>query len=194
MPNIFTNLIIRQSTKKEEPPPSPPYLPRNRPRAITPSASRESLAAAAISSTSKSAFFLKLPFEIRHKILRHAFGDKAICISLHFDYPVEGPIYRHRRRRCANCARRAIIRAITLKHIREMVKGKKKRWLWYCTVCDRCSQSIKNTIRDESNCDGNSLPGVSWCCDTWVVGASGLRIGVMGWLLSCRQALVPYSY
>ncbi|KFX97071.1 hypothetical protein V490_02979 [Pseudogymnoascus sp. VKM F-3557] len=69
-----------------------------------------------------------------------------------------------------------------------MIKGKKKRWFWYCTVCDRCSQSIKNTLRDESNCDGNSIPGVSWCCDTWFIGASVLRIGVMGWLLSCRQA------
>jgi hypothetical protein len=193
MHNIFTKLIKRQSTEEEEKP-RPLYLPRNRLRVITPSASRESLSASAISSTAKSPFFAKLPFEIRQKILKHAFGDKTICMSLDFDYPVEGPIYRHRRHRCANCARRAIIRAITLKHIRKMIKGKKKRWFWYCTVCDRCSQSIKNTLRDESNCDGNSIPGVSWCCDTWFIGASVLRIGVMGWLLSCRQALVPYSY
>ncbi|KAL5354197.1 hypothetical protein ACLOAV_000284 [Pseudogymnoascus australis] len=76
-----------QATAADDPP--IPTLPKSRPRILTPSTSRESLFESAASATANSAFFLKLPFEIRHKILRDAFGDRTIHMDLYFDYPMK---------------------------------------------------------------------------------------------------------
>ncbi|KFY70416.1 hypothetical protein V499_09185 [Pseudogymnoascus sp. VKM F-103] len=80
MPNTFSKWIDKKLSlplpKWDQEPPLP-TLPPTRPRVLTPSPSRETLTSSAASATSTSAFFQTLPFEIRHKILKEAFGPQT---------------------------------------------------------------------------------------------------------------------
>lgn len=184
---IFSKLTGSRSTKDDPP---PPYLPQNRPRVLTPSASQESLSEAAISATASSAFFQKFPFEIRNKILRHAFGNKTMDMSLSLNYPLR-PLPKRKRNQTR---RHTGIRAFFLKPRWRTSRMNRKEWEWLSGVCGHCPPTVMNIYMDETNCDGDSLPGVRSCCETWENKFMFGYIGVMGWLLSCRQALVPNSY
>lgn len=184
---IFSKLTGSHSTEDDPP---PPCLPQNRPRVLTPSASQESLSAAAISATASSAFFQKFPFEIRNKILRHAFGNKTMDMSVSLGYPLR-PLPKRKRNQTR---RHAGIRAFFLKPRWRTSRTNRKVWEWFSGVCGHCPPTVMNMYMDETNCDGDSLPGVRSCCETWENKPTFGYIGVMGWLLSCRQALVPNSY
>lgn len=197
MPIILSKLVKKQSPKADE----PPTLPQNRPRVLTPSASRESLFASSASATTKSAFFQKLPFEIRHMILRHAFGDKIMGMCLCFDYPLK-PL---RKLQPYQRVKHFSIRSLSLELRWRVERAREERWQWYSYICHpwtihflfwwriartekeqwlwysymhhQSPPAIMNTYGDEDICDDDSL-------------STSTYLGVMGWLLSCRQALV----
>ncbi|KFX94830.1 hypothetical protein V490_04145 [Pseudogymnoascus sp. VKM F-3557] len=89
MPNVLSKWIDKKLSrpKSDETPEQLPFLPQRRPRVLTPSPSRESLVLSAEAATSNSAFFQKLPTEIRRKILKEAFGMFAMHMHLSLEYP-----------------------------------------------------------------------------------------------------------
>lgn len=133
----------------------------------TPSASRESLLISATAAVTESPFFRKLPFEIRQMILMHAFAGYTIHMTVGIPQNLLPPSKR--------------------------APGQKQMEHLQCHVCP-VPDSMR-TLRD------GLRPSSEYCPDY----QSGLRqrcygqwctcpvqgcwyIGVMGWLLSCRQA------
>lgn len=121
---------------------------------LTPSASRESLLISAAAATAKSPFFQKLPFEIRHSILTHAFAGYTVHVVVE---PVEYIPTRSKR-------------LPRLAPTKERLR---------CNMC-----SVVDSMRTSH--DG-LRPHGEWC-RCWVDGFRSCDIGIMGWLLSCRQA------
>ncbi|OBT49691.1 hypothetical protein VE04_10049, partial [Pseudogymnoascus sp. 24MN13] len=196
MPNTFSKWIDKKLSlplpKWDQEPPLP-TLPPTRPRVLTPSPSRETLTASAASATSTSAFFQTLPFEIRHKILKEAFGNYTMHMHLSYDLPKpplsirqQDPKHRH-----------ANVRKVpTLPSPQSKFSiPKRKTWQWWSCICHRASPWTLSQSRppahmlDKPCYDGcYTTIGSSWC-EFWPGEAPGkCFIGVMGWLLSCRQA------
>lgn len=153
-----------------------PILDTPRKFTLTPSSSVVSLPAGTDHSIpTKKDFFERFPPEVRRKILIEAFGDKVVHMHLtcgELGRPV-GKKNPHWRRRPHAQPRR----------------WKKNEYNWWSCVCHRMGQySISN--RDlappvEDECE----QGDDTFCDIWP-GEPDTKcfIGVMGWLLSCRQA------
>ncbi|RSL58239.1 hypothetical protein CEP54_007853 [Fusarium duplospermum] len=163
----------------------PPYLPKRRHHALTPSASQEDL-------TQAPPFFSKLPPEIRHEILVLAFGDRTLHMDISFDHPMTPFPYW---------------RASAWPH--DYMKGpwkwepdyrKPKRWHWRSSICHRCrpgrlehsSHTIDEIYASEPDAtDDQCLDGFGQNCEFWPgESPSKCLIGVMGWLLASRQAYV----
>lgn len=199
MPNTFSKWIDKKLSlplpKWDQEPPLP-TLPQTRPRVLTPSPSRETLTLSAASATTNSAFFQTLPFEIRHKILKEAFGNYTVHMHLSYDFPKpplsirqQDPKHRH-----ANVRKVPPLPPPQSK----FSIPKRMTWQWWSCICHRASpwtlsQSRPPTTQLDKPCyDGcYTTIGSSWC-EFWPGGEPGkCFIGVMGWLLSCRQALVP---
>lgn len=144
--------------------PDPPVLPKIRACALTPSPSHESLVLAA---TEKSAFFQRLPLELRRQIQVAAFGGRTVHMDLQFDYP-ELPGTAH-----------AGLRYESMNH-RDCTAP--LGWRWWSSVCHRNPmlegwEDQCRTARNNATCF--LWPGeIPWKC----------LLGVMGWLLTCRQA------
>lgn len=161
----------------------PPYLPERRHYVLTPSASHENLNQA-------SPFFSKLPPEIRHDILVLAFGDRTLHMDLSFNHPMTPfPYWR------------------TSAWPHDYMNGpwkwepdyhKSKRWHWRSSICHRCRPDHREhslQTRDEpyesepDAGDDHCLDGFGQNCEFWPgESPSKCLIGVMGWLLACRQA------
>ena len=124
------------------------------PYQLTPSASRESLLISAAAATAKSPFFQKLPFEIRHSILTHAFAGYTLHVVAE---PLEYIPPRSKR-------------------LQRLTPVKERLWHNVCSALDSLGAS-RDGLR----------PYGQWCT-CWVEGFGRCDIGIMGWLLSCRQA------
>lgn len=143
-----------QNTNSQAPSPGPPSiespaLPPSRPRILTPSPPKESLFASAPCGSENSAFFQRLPFEIRCMILTEAIGNRTIHIDL------------------TQYAQRPIKR-------RPRARG----WYWSGSVCRRTQEGAA-PFDDLLRIGQRPRAGME-----------NLYFGAMGWLVSCRQALV----
>lgn len=183
-----------------------PALPIVRPRLLTPSASMEDLSFSATNVTAQCAFFGRLPFEIRRRILVEAFGGHIVHMDLSFDHPelpideayFDGssenfPIHGNRhlddRKNCH----------MEVPQLR-VDKSLPKEWIWRSSECHRRypwkgrdelkeRQVDRFTNAAEDRCRfGGVWPRM---CQWWSGdGPSKCCVGAMGWLLSCRQAYV----
>ncbi|KAF7511751.1 hypothetical protein GJ744_003482 [Endocarpon pusillum] len=143
-------------------PPRLPILAPKRQHVLTPSPSHDNLHA-----TAKSAFFQQLPLELRRHIYIAAFGKRTIHMDLRFDYP-EPPGLRHARLK-GDCM-----------HERE--RSELARWRWWSSVCHRnplLECWLDQCRTGENNATCFLFPG-EW--------PDKCFLGVMGWLLACRQA------
>lgn len=162
MRNKFSN--IKNSSKAEDAqlPPNLPVLPQRRQNNLTPVPSRENLVQGL---STQSAFFEKLPPEVRQQIYIHAFGGRTIHIDLSFDHPrLPGPKHA----------------GLDPDDLRDRTVS--PAWLWFSSVCHR------NPWLTASE-DGCQCSGFSASCYLFP-GSMPEKcfIGVMGWLLTCRQA------
>ncbi len=165
-------------SKKEKP---LPCLPLQRRHDITRSPSPESLNLSALSSTAESAFFCYLPFEVRRMILVEAFGNRVIHMDLHLDHPTlcrkpgKGISHYH---------------ADVAPTIPDALKP--KEWQWWSSVCHRAPPTIEFPTEMKACTElfaDACREGSGFWCDSWPgLEPSNCHIGVMGWLLSCRQA------
>lgn len=140
-----------------------PVLPQQRQYILTPTPSSENLVQ---NSNTKIAFFAKLPPELRQQIYIAAFGGRTIHIDLRFDHP-ETPGPAHARLDPERQRDRTVLPA----------------WIWWSSVCHR------NPVFEacEDQCRGGSLPHTA--CFLYPGNMpEKCFIGVMGWLLTCRQA------
>ncbi|KFZ24303.1 hypothetical protein V502_01198 [Pseudogymnoascus sp. VKM F-4520 (FW-2644)] len=136
MPSTLSKWIDKKlslSPSKENETPPLPTLPQVRPRVLTPSPSRETLVLSAAAATANSAFFQKLPLEIRRKILNEAFGNYTMHMHLGYDFPKiplnvrqRGPKPRHASVKIAPPPGKFSI-------------PKKKQWQWWSCICHHSS-------------------------------------------------------
>lgn len=155
-----------------------PRLPERRRRALTPSTSCEVLARECL-------MFTKLPYVIRRDILILAFGDRVLHMDLlnRAPHPPCGP-WNIR------------IEDFPQQHCKSMAVYKDEgTWHWSGSICHRNPPVfLKGAMgkRDDGAIlpwDDHSRADHTRYCDEWPgEGPSKCRIGVMGWLLSCRQA------
>ncbi|KAF7559867.1 hypothetical protein G7046_g4279 [Stylonectria norvegica] len=144
--------------------------------------------------------FQKLPPEIRRQILKEAFGNQIIHMDLIYERPLVARPQcaqaksRDSTRTCHGCKHRLPHASIHLASspLRRLVRDETlpKQWTWRTSVCHRNPpnghsprQRLIEPAQDECRI------GSSTCCDLWPGDSPGkCRVGVMGWLLSCRQA------
>ncbi|KAH8899031.1 hypothetical protein GQ53DRAFT_363223 [Thozetella sp. PMI_491] len=167
-----------QSPADSAPPPIvPAWTQRSRP--LTPSSSDPDLVAATAAATAGSAFFQRLPPEIRRKVLVVAFGGRALHMSLEFGHP------------------RQLIRTFdgnqwqTTRYMNPGEKwspqelhpdpGESQAWQW--RGC-RCMNQLQMTGVYHQGC----IPGMARCWQHEADVPWYHQIGAMGWLLACRQA------
>lgn len=179
---MFPNWTRRFFPGSSEPKlPSLPFLPETRARPITPPEGSTPSDAA----VRKSALFTRVPFEVRRQILIEAFGEQTIHIDLVYDRPHEeknGKYHRFRR------APRYDGKPENRPRPSKLHLLKSKRYLWYSCVCHQGFPNASQWSRTYEPCDddcGNHLVG----CHFWPGELPGkCSLGVMGWLLTCRQA------
>ncbi|KAL7907307.1 hypothetical protein GGI35DRAFT_455982 [Trichoderma velutinum] len=163
-----------------------PRLPSTRPNVLTPSPSTEALALAS------SPLFGKLPRELRYDILLRAFGGGLLHMDLSFVHPV-APIEPGR---------------VLFSHTGISTNDRlevnwdttvPKSWQWWSSVCHRVMPNWEKTwsfIRMSHAeipraGDDRCRYGDAHFCQSWRgTYPSKCKIGIMGWLLSCRQAYV----
>ncbi|KAJ9418891.1 hypothetical protein QL093DRAFT_2640864 [Fusarium oxysporum] len=185
---IESNLNKSKSSVAE---PEIPLLPNPRSRLLTPSPSTEDIATQA-----QIAPVFTLPPELRRKILDEAFDDRTIHIDLVLKYPL----------RLQRSDRRYPEHRFTTNygHCWPETSGnlcldrsQPKHWQWRGCVCHRLPPP--QYCRDETvpgweqPADDFCCEGESHHCELWVKTLKDPKCcfkGVMGWLLSCRQAYV----
>lgn len=169
--------------------PEIPVLPDPRPRALTPTPSKEHIAI-------QSAPFFTLPPEIRRKILVEAFGDRTIHIDLVLDHALRLQRYGRRDPKDRFATGHGHYWPETSGNL-GLDRSQAKRWQWRGCVCHRlpppqyCRE--KTVPGWEQPADDHCREGDSAYphCELWVKALKDPKccwIRVMGWLLSCRQA------
>ncbi|KAK4081161.1 uncharacterized protein Triagg1_2693 [Trichoderma aggressivum f. europaeum] len=161
-----------------------PRLPLAPSNVLTPSPSAESL------SLSFSPLFGKLPRELRYDILLRAFGGRLLHMDLSYVHPVAptepGRILRSHAG--INTNGRLEVKWDT---------AVPKSWQWWSSVCHRVMPNYEKTwsfIRMSHPeiprpGDDRCRYGDAHFCQSWPgTYPSKCKIGIMGWLLSCRQA------
>lgn len=145
----------------------PPGLPPERKHLLTPRPSCEEIAQL---PTPSGAFFERLPRELRDQILIAAFGNRTVHIDLQLKHPQLPD---------ASC---------NLTHAQVNANGEEDpyaepRWEWWSSVCHRHPLA-------EAWDDRCQLGSPRNMCDHFYSGQWPLKcfLGVMGWLLTCRQA------
>lgn len=149
-----------------------PALPKKRKHLITPSPSCDNLTQ---SGTPNGAFFKRIPRELRDQIYIAAFGDRTVHMDLRFQRP------RVCKAPCVPAHHQAHAQVGTdsgdIDHNAQPV------WAWWSCVCHR--HPLGEPWNDQ--CQIGSPRGM---CDAFYPGEwpGKCFLGVMGWLLSCRQA------
>ncbi|OBT83116.1 hypothetical protein VE02_08071 [Pseudogymnoascus sp. 03VT05] len=169
-----------------------PLLPADRPSILTPSTSSDNLV-----SFDNYGLFQRLPYEIRRSILIEAFGGRTLHMDLEFNHPL-------------------VRKSGTQKEISHCDLGSNlirdtdlpKGWQWFGCVCHRPAEwlerfggSIFRSLFGMKECeripkmrpweDGcwRGIPNPSECGPLRGKDRpSECFIGIMGWLLACRQA------
>ncbi|KAK5991786.1 hypothetical protein PT974_07820 [Cladobotryum mycophilum] len=172
--------------------PIPPTLPSERPGQLTPSPSCENLASQSIEAQAESSFFRKLPIEIRRAILMEAFGNRTLHMDLVYDHPASDNADETSVQYLSHTAH-GDMKVMRKRNGFDFIvdESRPKQWNWHSSICHRtppqCMPFPEKMVQ----------PGEDHCrfgwnghgCSFWPgeYPAKWL-IGVMGWLLSCRQA------
>lgn len=125
--------------------------------------------------SSRSHFFTKLPVEIRTQIYRQAFGDRVFHINLHVCV--------------SNCWRsRDGSRAPASTQTKELPSNivRSHGRYWWGSACDHS----KSAYSKDNSC--TDINGLRFLIDQ-ATPSKMTSIGVMGWLISCRQAYVIWK-
>lgn len=180
----------RAGRRKDQP---PPKLPSERTHQLTPTPSHEALAFSSSGAVTESAFFQKLPVELRRSTLIEAFGGPVVQMDLNYDYPPSP----HRSEtadtdlQIAHCDMNMDWYGGKDGPQPRLDESQPKQWLWQSSVCHRNPPNPP--------LPGHTVPpshdlcriGQTGCnlCELWP-GSFPLKcfIGAMGWLLTCRQA------
>jgi hypothetical protein len=171
--------------KVSEPSPAAlPFLPSERPGALTPSPSCENVA----SAINNYGLFQSLPYEIRRVILTEAFGGRTLHIDLSFGHPpARGPDLINN----SGATTRHCGLGSELSHDASLPQ----RWRWFSCVCHRHREWADADpeacwrFGSVEPCDDECLKGSRCTCETHGRCLPEIRfIGIMGWLLTCRQA------
>jgi len=144
-----------------------PVLPKKRKHLITPSSSCDNLTQ---STTPNGAFFERLPRELRDQIYIAAFGDRTVHMDLRFQYL-----------RAWTAPRVPTHAQVT--DLGDRYHNAEPGLAWWSCVCHR--HPLGEPWADQ--CQIGSPRGM---CDAFYPGEwpGKCFLGVMGWLLSCRQA------
>ncbi|KAM0326346.1 hypothetical protein ACHAQA_006947 [Verticillium albo-atrum] len=193
---LTLNPIQSPPNRQDEsiPPTLPPSTLR---RPLTPGPSFEPTAASNLPRAETSTFFAALPFELRRQILLYAFGRQTLHIDLAFrrpfaPEPFTAPEKEHPHAHIF-CDHMYFHSGQGFRRI-TVDKSQPKAWRWFGCVCharaadiDAFDPSLADVV--DLSTDG-CLTGRT-DCDAWPGTWPGrCFVGVMGWLLSCRQAYV----
>ncbi|KAF6829486.1 hypothetical protein CPLU01_07892 [Colletotrichum plurivorum] len=157
--------------------PEPLYLPSTPRRPITPA--NVNVPSESPKLITPNGPFFRLPAELRTDIIAEAFGNKTLHVLVEFDCPpIHTPAgHGGTRPSPSQTAREGEI----ARHLR-----RRRRWRWRSCVCHRELRDHEwwRTI-GEDRCLAGEAPN----CHRWHGETPGkCFLGVMGWLLSCRQA------
>lgn len=158
-----------------------PVLPSKRAFMLTPSPSYECIMA----STATSSFFQRIPSEVRRMILTEAFGDRTVHLDFSFDHPMVYLSDEEAQKQRSHCG---IDPGQARRPKRDTTRP--KAWRWFSCVCHRDTESRVPGIGSSSEPYTDiCLGGTAGSCRGWR-GKFPYKcfIGVMGWLLTCRQA------
>ncbi|KAI9150585.1 DNA-directed RNA polymerase II subunit RPB1 [Paramyrothecium foliicola] len=183
---------LKEYYEKEKPPVEElPKLPDPRPRALTPPGFREDDSRGPPHALfQESAAYFKLPPNIRSDIIQLVFRERRLHMHLSYDHPDAS----HRPDPLSHCH-------IANRHSRIFLQKKNrlvhttepKAWRWWGSACHRIAPDASDGPMTR---DGPVGPWVDDCREGGAahcprkgdaVYASACRIGIMGWLLSCRQ-------
>jgi hypothetical protein len=179
--------------------PALPFLPEQRSPSLTLNPSREApiIGVELVLSenvASASPFFSKLPPEVRRFVVMEAFGDRTLHMDLRLAYPPlpTAVTYHLSREHGGGTA------PLSWNIDRDLLVP--KTWRWWSSECHRMLPPWSARVR-QARARGEVIPyryptddaclrGETHFCDQWssdrLSGSCG--VGVMGWLLSCRQA------
>lgn len=137
-----------------------------------------------MSACGSSAFFQRLPLDVRRLVLIEAFGGRTMHVDLqHRPRPGGGDVVSELRSAMSGMYGQA---------------GQTRSWQWYGCVCHRdpewrvrhrrigdvsVSEPIKDRCIEPGGHDG-AQECVNWSCEKPLK----CRVGAMGWLRTCRQA------
>ncbi|CAH0054086.1 unnamed protein product [Clonostachys solani] len=148
-------------------------------------------------------FFL-LPPELRYQILDDAFGGRTLHMSLEYQYPFYMAMFERYDDPRFGCHAK-IERLVTVKDSHLRTK-EPKQWVWFGCVCHRSSCHASRTARyldkfgdingivsrdSDAPCepkDDRCLEGIARCKEWPGIWPEKCQIGILGWLLTCRQA------
>ncbi|EEU37421.1 uncharacterized protein NECHADRAFT_86237 [Fusarium vanettenii 77-13-4] len=183
MKKTLKKWVIAKLDKLQGKDPTIPRLPDQRKYALT----TEYLLA------SESPFFKKLPYEIRQGILMFAFGNRLIHIDLSLAHPTRNAINANPTFFITNdhCGRARVVWPLS-----PIDTGKPKCWQWRGCLCHRIPPDSRGDFHDRARNipqpgDDRCCMGFGASCDQWPGQLPNkCWIGIMGWLLTCRQSYV----
>lgn len=175
----------RPSTRKDE----PPFL---EPWAVTSVHS-------SVPATQRQSCFYLLPYELRRQILIYAFGGRQLHLDLSFKYSDAKSAQKRDKGSLRSCGIKSKYPGLTFEKLKLGLQ-RRKQWQWWGCECRRSSSDAQWMWSNEAGpaalgpwvdkcCDGCRQPHTSETAEM----SQNYQIGIMGWLLSCRQAYVSCS-
>jgi hypothetical protein len=123
-----------------------------------------------------------------------AFGQRTLHMSLEFQHPFALTTHKSSQGRHTH-ARIQYLRPALNSHLRTDLP---KKWTWFGCVCHQIAEPNEGEGLGRLRCLGVTAecdPGTDYCleglgyCNTWPVASpTKCRIGIIGWLLACRQS------
>lgn len=165
----------------------PPLLEDPRPRPLSPSPPIKCL-------QQQNALFGKVPYDIRRIILVYAFGKRRLHVDLCFDHP-DTPLTPDEPGENYHCGV-AYDKPEWDRILRRRNHAEPKSWQWWSSICHR-HRPDSLWIWQQLDLSGqawgpwldNCRQGNAKHCHSWPGDLpSKCQVGIMGWLLSCRQA------
>ncbi|KAF5632401.1 multidrug resistance [Fusarium tjaetaba] len=169
--------------------PNPPL----RVRCITPSGFRDVAEEPGLPKpTFQHCAYYKLPPDIRRYILILAFGNRRLHMDFSYDYPdmTSDLIQPLDKNHCG-----IVMENMYGDKLRVVDDTKPRSWIWWGSVCHRLPPDLNISQTGPMTHGGPDGPWADTCrvgearhCDSWPGSLPAkCRIGVMGWLQSCRQ-------
>ena len=172
-----------------------PFLPATSPRPLAPASARGDENQGAERSRDNYGLFSRVPYELRRQILVEAFGERRLHVDLSYSRPL------------ARSAEASGSGSEATRHCglgSELVPdhSQPEAWRWFGCVCHRragYSEEEKRarwdackSLQSIEPCDDGCLQGSELLCSCRAEqsdgGSAACFVGVLGWLLACRQA------